>query len=148
MADLIANKKARLNYEALEELEAGIELLGFEVKALRKGQGKLEAGHVIVRGGEAYLVGMDIPPYQMKNTPESYDSGRTRRLLLTAQEIGHLAGSERQKGLTIVPISVYNKGRNLKVRIAIARGKKLHDKREDLKKRTAKRDMDRTMKGQ
>ena len=147
MADLVTHKKARLEYEILEEYEAGIELLGFEVKALRKGQGKLEGAHILVRGGEVFVVGMSIPPYQMKNTPETYDPERTRKLLLTKKEIGELAGSERQKGLTIVPISVYNKNRKLKVRVALARGKKQRDKREDLKKKDTKREIERLMKG-
>jgi SsrA-binding protein len=147
MADLISHKKARLEYEILEEFEAGLELLGFEVKALRKGQGKLEGAHIIIRGGEAFVVGMSIPPYQMKNTPDTYDPERTRKLLLTKKEIGGLAGSERQKGLTIVPLSVYNKNRKLKVRVALARGKKQRDKREDLKKKDTKRDIERLMKG-
>jgi len=146
MADLIQHKKARLEYEVLEEFEAGLELLGFEVKALRAHLGKLEGAHVIIRGAEAFVVGMSIPPYQAANTPLTYDAGRVRRLLLTRKEIGELAGYEGQKGLTIVPISVYNKGSKLKVRIAIARGKKARDKREDLKKKSVKRDIERLMK--
>lgn len=146
MADLIRHKKANLEYEILEEFEAGLELLGLEVKSLRKGQGKLEGGHIIIRGGEAYIVGMDIPPYQAANTKKDYDSSRTRRLLVTKKEIGTLAGFEKQKGLTIVPISVYNKGTKLKLKIAVARGKKSRDKREDLKKKTVKRDIERIMK--
>ena len=146
MADLIRNKKVRLNYEILEELEAGIELFGHEVKSLRAGLGSLEGAHVVARGEEAFLVGSTIPPFQIANTPESYDPERTRRLLLTKKEIGQLAGSESNKGLTIVPISVYSKGRKLKLRLAIVRGKKKHDKREDLKSRDAKRDMEREMK--
>lgn len=146
MANLIEHKKARLDYEALEELEAGLELLGIEVKSLRSKRGKLDGAHIIVRGGEAFIVGMDIPPYQAGNTPKDYDSARTRKLLLTTKELNELASAERQKGLTIVPISVYNKGNKLKVRIAIARGKKKYDKREDLKKKAVKRDIDRLMK--
>jgi len=144
--NLIENKKARLNFEILEELEAGIELLGLEVKSLRQKRGKLEGAHVIIRGGEAYLVGMGIPPYQVGNTPKDYDPARTRRLLLTHKEISSLAGKEHQKGLTIVPISVYGKSRKLKLRIAVARGKKQHDKRETLKKRDAKREIERSLK--
>jgi SsrA-binding protein len=148
MADLITHKKARLEYEILEELEAGIELLGSEVKAIRHTQGKLEGAHIIIRGGEAFVVGMSIPAYQPANTPDTYDPARTRKLLLTTKELGQLAGYEGQKGLTIVPISVYNKGAKLKVRVAIARGKKARDKREDLKKRSVKRDIERTLKNQ
>lgn len=148
MADLIQHKKARLEYEILEEFEAGLELLGFEVKALRAHQGKLEGAHIIIRGGEAYVVGMSIPAFQPANTPDTYDPARTRKLLLTKKELGELAGYEGQKGLTIVPISVYNKGTKLKARIAVARGKKNRDKREDMKKKSVKRDIERTLKNQ
>lgn len=148
MANLITHKKAHLEYEILEEYEAGLELLGHEVKALRAGHGKLEGAHVIIRGGEAYIVGMSVPAYQPGNTAVSYDPARTRRLLLTQKELGSLAGAEKQKGLTIVPISVYNKSRHLKIRIALAHGKKLRDKREDLKKKSVKRDIERTLKNQ
>src|SRR3569623_881926 len=145
---LIEHKKARLDYEILEQYEAGIELLGHEVKSLRAKHGKLEGAHVIVRGGEAYIVGMHIPPYQPANTGAEYEPDRSRKLLLTTQEIAKLAEAESQKGLTIVPISVYNKGRVLKVAVAIARGKKKFDKRADLKKRDVERDIRRTLKNQ
>src|SRR5581483_10208326 len=101
---LIENKKARLNYEILEEFEAGLKLLGTEVKALRQAQGKLEGSHVVVRGGEAYLVGASIPPYQPKNTKKGYDPERSRKLLMTKKELLRAAQFEGQKGLTIVPI--------------------------------------------
>ncbi len=143
---LIEHKKAHLEYEILHTFEAGMELLGLEVKALRRKQGKLDGGRVIVRGGEAYVVGMSIPPYQPGNTPASYVPDRTRRLLLTKKELGELAGYEHVKGLTIVPLSVYNKGPRLKLQIAVARGKKKYDKRESMKKREAKREMERTLK--
>lgn len=143
---LIEHKKARLNYEVLEEFEAGLELLGAEVKSLRAGQGKLEGSHVVVRGGEAYVVGMHIPPYQPKNTSADYDPNRSRKLLLSKKEIASLAAQESQKSLTIVPLKVYNKGRVLKVSIAIARGRKAHDKRAVLKERDTKREIERTLK--
>ena len=146
MAVFIQNKKVRLNYEILKTLEAGIELFGHEVKALRNKQGSLKGAHVIARGDEVFLVGATIPPYQAANTPDSYDAMRPRKLLLTKREIGEIAGSESQKGLTIVPISVYSKARKLKLEIAIVRGKKQHDKREDLKKKDAKRSIAREMK--
>ena len=144
--NLIEHKKARLEYEFLEEFEAGLELLGLEVKSLRAHQGKLEGSHIIVRGGEAYAVGMVISPYQPANTPKEYDPNRTRKLLLTKKEIEHIADAEGQKGLTIVPISVYNKGNVLKMRIAIARGRKKYDKRAVLKERDTKREIQRTLK--
>jgi SsrA-binding protein len=143
---LVEHKKARLNYEVLEEFEAGLELLGGEVKSLRGGQGKLEGSHIIVRGGEAYVVGMHIPPYQPSNTSPDYDPDRSRKLLLTKKELGTLAGYEGQKGLTIVPLRVYNKGKVLKLLVAAARGRKLHDKRAVLKERDTKREIDRTLK--
>ena len=145
---LIEHKKARLNFEILEEFEAGIELLGHEVKSLRGKHGKLEGSHIIVRGSEAYVIGMSIPPYQPSNTPKDYDPERSRRLLLTKKELTQLSEAESQKGLTIVPISVYNKGQKLKVRVAIARGRKKYDKRDVLKKKDAKRDIERTLKNQ
>lgn len=145
---LIEHKKARLNYEILEEFEAGLELLGTEVKSLRAGQGKLEGSHVIVRGGEAYVVGMHIPPYQPKNTDKEYDPDRSRRLLLNKKELIELSNFESQKGLTIVPLKVYNKGKNLKLLVAAARGRKAHDKRAVLKERDTKREIERTLKNQ
>lgn len=144
---LIRNKKAHFNFEILKSFEAGIELLGFEVKSLRAGQGSLEGARVIVRGGEAYLTGVTIPPWQAANAPKDYDPERSRRLLLKKPEIVELADAEEQKGLTAVPISVYNKGRNLKVEVAIARGKKKHDKRETIKRRDTERDLQRRLKG-
>ena len=145
---LIEHKKARLDYEILEQYEAGLELLGHEVKSLRQKHGKLEGAHIIVRGGEAYIVGMSIPPYQPANTDKTYDPDRSRKLLLTKAEIIKLSEAEGQKGLTIVPISVYNKGRVLKMSVAIARGKKKFDKRAALKKRDTERDIRRTLKNQ
>lgn len=143
---LVEHKKARLNYEILEEFEAGLELLGGEVKSLRAGHGKLEGAHVVIRGGEAYLVGAHIPPYQAANTKEGYDPDRSRRLLLNKKELVELLSYGEQKGLTIVPLKVYNKGRNLKLLVGAARGKKQYDKRETLKKRDTEREMRRTLK--
>ena len=130
----------------METGEAGIELLGQEVKSLRKNQGSIIGSHVTVRGGEAFIISMDIPPYQIKNTPENYDSKRNRRILLTKAEIQKLASLEAKKGLTIVPISLYNKGKKIKISIAIVRGKKKHDKREDIKKRDINREIRREYK--
>lgn len=145
---LIEHKKARLNYEILEEFEAGLELLGTEVKSLRAGQGKLEGSHVVVRGGEAYVVGMHIPPYQPLNTAKEYDPDRSRRLLLSKKELIQLGEYESQKGLTIVPLRVYNKGTNLKLAVAAAKGRKKYDKRAVLKERDTKREIERTLKNQ
>ena len=143
---LIENKKVRFDYEILETLSAGIELLGLEVKALRAGQGTLEGAYVIVRGAEAFIVGMSITPLQPANAPKGYDPRKTRKLLLTRKEIAHLAKEEMARGLTIAPISVYNKSRKLKMDIAVVRGKKKFDKRETTKKREVDRETRRTLK--
>lgn len=144
---LIQNKKAFFDYTINERYEAGIELLGVEVKALRAKHASLEGSHVTVRGGEAYLIGATINPYQPNNMPKDYDATRNRRILLTKEEIAELAKAEDTKGLTIVPISVYNKNRKLKVELGIGVKKKTHDKRETLKKREADRDIARDIKG-
>lgn len=141
---LISNKKAHFNYEILEKIEAGIELLGLEVKALKQGNGSLEGAYVVVRGNEAFIVNMNIPPYQPKNTPSTYDPLRTRKILLSKKEIEELENIDKgsgKGGLTIVPISVYNKGKKIKVEIATVRGKKKFDKRESIKKRDTERDI-------
>lgn len=144
--NLIEYKKAKLKYEILDEFEAGLELHGFEVKSVRNKQGSLDGAHITVRGNEAYLIGGYIPPFQPANTPESFDPYRNRKLLLNKKELAELAGKEKEKGLTIVPISLYNKGRVIKVRVAVVRGKKKHDKRETLKKRDTDRDLRRSFK--
>lgn len=146
MNDLVRNKKAGFNFELLERYEAGVELLGTEVKSLRSGQGKLEGAHVVVRGGEAYLVGASIPPFQKANAPKDYEPERVRRLLLKNKEIIELFTESEKKGLTIVPIRWYNKRRVLKLEIAVARGKKKHDKRDNIKERDTKREINRTLK--
>lgn len=145
---LVEHKKAYFDYEILEEIEAGLELLGTEVRSLRAGRGKLEGAHIVARGGEAYLVGASIPPWQKANAPAGYDDERSRRLLLSQKEIARVASAEGEKGLTIVPISVYNKGRKLKLKIGIARGKKKIDKRHQIKARDEKRRIERTLKNQ
>ena len=146
MVSMIKNRKASFKYDIQEKITAGIELLGYEVKALRNGQGSLEGSHITVRGNEAYLIGAHISPYQPKNTPKEYDPDRNRRLLLTKEEIEKMEGIERRKGLTIVPLSVYNAGRWIKIEIGVARGKKKFNKRETIKKRDTEREIRRTLK--
>ncbi|MBI5742601.1 MAG: SsrA-binding protein SmpB [Candidatus Niyogibacteria bacterium] len=146
MPTLLENRRAHFDYEFLEKFEAGIELFGYEVKALKNGRGSLIGARVLIRGGEAFVVGLDIPPYQPGNAPKDYDPARTRRLLITKREIAYLTGKSAEQGLTLVPISVYTKGNLVKLGCAVARGKKEHDKREDIKAREAKRDIERTLK--
>jgi SsrA-binding protein len=143
---LVEYKKAFLKYTPLESFAAGLELFGTEVKALRNRLGSLDGSRVVVRGGEAFVIGMHIPAYQSANTTKSYDPERTRRLLLGKKEIATLAAAEMKKGLTIVPLEVYTSGRLLKARIAIVRGKGKSDRREDLKKRDAQRETGRVLK--
>jgi len=143
---LIQNKKVYLNYEIQETFSAGVELFGFEVKSLRKKQGSLEGAYIIARGNEVFLIGATIPPYQPTNTPDNYDPARNRKLLLTKKEIERLSSFEKQKGLTIVPISVYNKGIKIKIEIGVAKGKKKYDKRESIKKKDTERDLKRILK--
>ena len=135
----VENKRVPFDYVILEEIEAGLELLGYEVKSLRAGHGSLKGARVVARGGEAYLVGATIPAWQPANAPKSYDPERTRRLLLSHKQIAHVSSAEGEKGLTIVPLKVYNKGRKLKLAIAIARGKKKEDKRHTIRARDEKR---------
>lgn len=143
---LVENKRVGFDYEILETIEAGLELLGYEVKSLRAGHGSLKGARVVARGGEAYLVGASIPAWQPANAPKSYEPERTRRLLLSRKQIAHVASAEGEKGLTVVPLKVYNKGRKLKLAIAIARGKKKADKRQSIRARDEKRSIERTLK--
>jgi SsrA-binding protein len=136
------NRKARFNYEIIQTFPAGIELTGQEVKSIRAGKISLTGAYISVRGGEAFLLGADIQPYQPKNARD-FDPLRPRKLLMSKVELAELALAEGTKGLTIVPISVYNRGRFLKVDVAIARGKKKFDKRETIKKRDTERDQKR-----
>jgi SsrA-binding protein len=151
MTTFIDHNKARFDYEIQEKMDAGIELLGFEVKSIKNKRGSLEGAYILVRGGEAYIANMFIPPYQENNTPADYDPKRIRRIILNRDEISKLAdiegsGGKGNGGLTIVPISVYNKGNLIKVSIAIVRGKKKYDKRESIKKRETDREIRRSMK--
>lgn len=143
---LIEYKKAFLKYAPIESFAAGLELAGQEVKSLRSKLGSLDGARVVVRGGEAFIVGMTIPAYQAANAPKSYDPERARRLLLTKKEIAYLYAADSKKGLTIIPLEVYTSRNLIKARVAVVRGKGKSDKREDLKKKDAERDMGRVLK--
>jgi len=146
MAFYTENRKAHFNYEFVEKYEAGIELLGWEVKSVRAGRMSLEGAFAVIRGGEAFLINANIPPYQVNNTPKDYDPIRNRKLLLTKKEIATLAGYEKSKSLTIIPVSVYNKGKKIKITIVLGKGKKKFDKRETIKKRESDRNIRRESK--
>jgi len=146
MATLLQNTRANFDFDIMETFQAGIDLHGFEVKSIKQKQGSLKGSYITVDESGAFLVNAHIPPYQAGNTPESYDPYRARKLLLTKKELAKLIGKEKEKGLTIVPVKCYTTRNLVKVDIAVARGKKKHDKRETLKKKTAKRDIDRALK--
>lgn len=147
MPALLENKKVYFNYEILEKYDAGLELRGFEVKSLKSKRGNIIGARVIIRGNEAYIVGMDIPPYQPKNTPHDYEPQRTRKLLLHKKEISHLQGKAEERGLTIIPTKVYTTHGRIKLEIAVVRGKKKFEKREKIKKRDIEREIGRSIKG-
>lgn len=148
MGSYIRNKKATFNYQLLETLEAGVVLSGYEVKAVRNGMGSLQGAFIIIRGCEAFLVKATISPYQVANTPKNYDPERPRKLLLARKELNYLERQLNTAGLTIIPISLYNKKSTVKLEIALVRGKKKADKRESLKARDTKREIHRTLKAQ
>ena len=134
--EIAKNKRAYFDYDIQEKVEAGIELKGFEVKAVKSGRINLAGSYVLIRSGEAYLINTDIPPYQAKNTPEGYDPHRNRKLLLKASEIRYLLGKAQEIGLTLLPLRVYLKRNLIKLEIGLGRSRKAKDKRDLLKKRS------------
>ena len=143
---LLKNKKAYLNYEIQEKVEAGIKLFGFEVKSLRAKHGSLDGSYITAKGREFFLINAYIPPYQPSNSPPEYDPYRQRKLLLSKKDIQFLISKKEEKTLTIIPLSLYSKGRLIKAEIALAKGKKKKDKREDIKKKDTERDIKREFK--
>src|SRR3989338_628797 len=131
---LAENKKAYFNYEILEKLEAGIVLLGQEVKSIRGGRINLAGSYVVLKDNEVFLIGANIPPYQPKNIFDDYRPDRSRKLLLKKKEINSLIGKSRQKSLTLIPLRVYNRNGKIKLEFGIGKGKKEFDKRETIKK--------------
>ncbi len=139
------NKKARFDYEILDTLEAGLALTGPEVKSVRNKKMKLTGSFISIHKDEAYLTNAHISKYTYA-TIKDYDPERSRKLLLSKKEISYLRGKSQEKGLTIVPLSVYTKGRHIKIEIGIARGKKQYDKKRVLKERDQKREARRMIK--
>ncbi|MDP4010337.1 MAG: SsrA-binding protein SmpB [Candidatus Spechtbacteria bacterium] len=140
------NKKAFFDYEIIEAYEAGIKLKGYEVKSVKKGLADLHGSFAIIRGREAYLTNVSIPPYQKANIPESYDEQRPRQLLLHKKQIQELEERLKQGGLTLIPLKLYNKKGLIKIELGIARGKRKYDKREAIKKREDERKIRRSLK--
>lgn len=139
------NRKARHDYFVLESYEAGIELTGTEVKSIREGGLNLKDSWISIDDGEAYIKQMHISPYEKGNIFNK-DPLRTRKLLMHKREITKLLGQVKQDGLTLIPISVYFKGSRVKVQVGLCKGKKLHDKRDAMAQRDAKRTIDRELK--
>jgi SsrA-binding protein len=139
------NKRARHDYEILETWEAGLMLSGTEVKSLRDGRAQVTDAYAVVKDGELWLLNAHIAPYAHGNI-WNHDPLRTRKLLLHRKEILKLIGQVERKGLTLVALELYFKNGRAKVRIGLARGKKLHDKRADLKEKDDQRDMQRALK--
>jgi SsrA-binding protein len=138
------NKRAFHEYSIVDTLECGLVLTGTEVKSLREHAGSLEDAYAKIKDGEVWLLGCDIPEYTMGNKL-NHKPKRPRKLLLHRREIGKFAGKASQKGFTLVPLRLYFRRGLAKVELAVARGKQLHDKREDKKKSEAQRDMRRAM---
>jgi SsrA-binding protein len=136
---LAVNRRARFEYEILEKLVAGIVLTGSEVKSVREGRVNLGDGHVAFEAGEPYLVSVHISPYDNAGYA-NHDPLRRRKLLLKKREVTRLIGKVTEKGLTVVPLAIGVEGNWIKVELAVARGKKLHDKRETIKKRELDRE--------
>jgi SsrA-binding protein len=142
---IVDNRRARHDYHLSDRVEAGLALTGTEVKSLRNGQANLQRAYAEIRDGEAWLVGAHIAEYGHGNI-QNHDPDRDRKLLLKRREIDSLAGKVRERGLTLIPTRLYFKDGRAKVELAVGRGKEAHDKRRDIAKRDAEREMDRALK--
>ncbi|MDI6603034.1 MAG: SsrA-binding protein SmpB [Patescibacteria group bacterium] len=146
MKILTENKKAYFNYQILEKFEAGISLIGQEVKSIKTKGVNLAGSYVIIKNEEIYWIGARISPYQPKNVPAEYNPERSRKLLLKKSEIKYLIGKSKQKGLTLIPLRIYTKDGKIKLEFGIAKGKKKFDKRELIRKREVEREIKRVLK--
>ena len=149
MVTLAENKKAYYSYTILEKFEAGISLIGQEVKSLKTRGVNLAGNYIILKDEEVFWVGANIAPYQPKNAPPDYNPERSRKLLLKKSEIKYLIGKSKQKSLTLIPLKLYTtRSGKIKLEFALARGKKKFDKREQIKKREVERKIERVLKGE
>ena len=139
------NKKAYFKYKILEKIEAGISLIGQEVKSIKLGRINLTGSYVVVKNEEIYLIGCNVPAYQPKNAPKDYNSERSKKLLLKKSEIKQLIGKTQQKGLTLIPLKVYAKKGIIKIEFGIAKVLKKVDKREKIKKKDVQRTIQRVL---
>jgi SsrA-binding protein len=146
MANLADNKKAYFNYQILEKFEAGISLIGQEVKSLKIRGTSLAGSYIVIKDNEAFWIGVKIPPYQPKNAPSDYNPERSRKLLLKKSEIKYLIGKTQQKGLTLMPLRVYTERGKIKIEFGIAKGLKKFDKRDVIRKKETEREIRRELK--
>ena len=144
--EAIKNKRAYFDYEFLESFEAGMVLMGQEVKSIKSGKMSLAGSYVVLKGGEVYLMNANIAPYQPQNAPQDYVPTRSRKLLLKKKEIKYLFGKSQERGLTLIPLRVYSNKGKLKLEFAVSRGRKKADKKELIKKREAEKEMRRALK--
>lgn len=140
------NRRARFEYHIEERFEAGVVLAGWEIKAIRAGQVQLTDGYVVIRDGELYLVGCRINALRSASTHVVPEPDRTKKLLMHKDQIRRLVGKVEQRGFTLVPLDLHYKGGRVKAEIALAKGKAAHDKRETIKEREGKREVERAMK--
>ncbi len=146
MQTYATNEKAHFDYRILETLEAGLVLAGHEVKSIKAGKCSIKGAYVKIIGDEAWLLGAMVSPYQSGNVPPDYDQQRSRKLLLKKKELDYLAGKSQEKGLTLVPIKLYNKNGLIKLEVGVGQGKKKADKREKIIERETQRKIERTLK--
>lgn len=146
MTTLAENRNAYFNYEILEKFEAGLVLIGQEVKSIKLGRMNLAGSYIVIKNEEVYLIGCHVPPYQPKNAPPDYNPERSRKLLLKKTEIEYLIGKTKQKGLTLMPLRAYTKKGKIKLEFGIAKGRKKVDKRELIRKRETEREMEKELK--
>ena len=144
--NIIENKKVFFDYEILEKFEAGISLIGQEVKSIKSGKISLKGAYVVVKDEEIFLIGCHIPAYQPKNAPLDYNPEKSRKLLLKKSEIKYLIGKTKEKGLTLIPLRVYTKRNLIKLEFGIVKRKKKFDKKETIKKRETEREIRRILK--
>jgi len=139
------NKKAHFEYEILEKYEAGLVLIGQEVKSIKGGHINLSGSYVVIRNGEPHLIGANIPPYQIKNAPPDYNPQQERKLLLNKKEINYLTGKVHERGFSLIPLKVYEHNGRIKLEFGLAKGKKKFNKKETIKKRDIERQIRRAL---
>ena len=140
------NKEAHFNYEILEKLDAGLVLIGQEVKSIKEGKATIKGAYVVITNNEAFLIGATVPPYQPNNAPKGYNPTRSRKLLLTKKELNYLIGKGEERGFALIPLKLYDKYAMVKLEFGIGKGKKKRDKRESIKKRETNREIERELK--